>query len=77
MTFEVITWILAGLAATGTIFCIHRKRTCFFIWMVSDSGWAIVDYSRGIYAQMALYVFFFGLAVWGAWAWKKKNSARW
>lgn len=72
MTFEITTWLLAILSATGTIFCIYRKKTCFYVWMVSDSGWAVVDFSRGIYAQMALYVFFFLLAVWGAWAWRNQ-----
>jgi len=69
MIFDLITWTLAAIAATGTVFCIHKKRVCFYLWMVSDSGWAIVDFSRGIYAQMTLYIFFFALACWGAWRW--------
>ena len=70
MEFQIISWTLTIAALIGVVLNIKRKRICFHIWMVTNAGWALVDLSRGIYAQAFLFFIYFLLAIWGIFAWK-------
>jgi len=67
-----MTWALAALSIVGVILNIRHKKICFIVWMASNGSWAIIDYRAGLYAQSALFVVYFALAVWGWWAWRKE-----
>lgn len=70
--FEYFTWILTAGAITGVILNIKKKRTCFYIWAVTNASWAAVDFYKGIPAQGFLFTVYFALAIWGIFEWKKK-----
>ena len=65
------TWILTILAIIGVILNIQKRRICFFIWAFTNASWAVVDFIMDIPAQGILFTVYFGLAVWGIYAWKK------
>ncbi len=64
------TWIITILAIIGTIANIKRKAWCFWIWLVTNSIWIIVDYRAGLYAQAFLFCVYFSLSIWGLWEWQ-------
>jgi len=71
----IFTWIVAVLSLIGVVLNIRQDRRCFFIWTGTNAAWAAVDFSRELYAQAALFLVYFGLAVWGLYAWKHKGAA--
>ena len=67
---QSITWLLTILAIVGVILNIQKKQICFYIWAVTNAGWAIIDFYKGIPAQAFLFLVYFGLSVWGIIKWK-------
>ncbi len=70
-SFNIFTGLLTILALIGVILNIKKKRICFYIWVVTNTSWAIVDFYKGIPMQGLLFTVYTGLAVWGIFEWKK------
>ncbi len=64
-------WFLTALSIIGVILNIRRDRRGFLFWIVTNLGWAAVDLMHGLYAQAALFIVYFFLALWGWIRWKK------
>jgi nicotinamide riboside transporter PnuC len=62
-------WALTAISLVGVILNVQRKRSCFAFWIVSNAGWAIIDFNAGLPEQGVLFVIYFGLAVWGYVRW--------
>jgi nicotinamide riboside transporter PnuC len=71
MAFEAFKWILAGLSIVGVVLNIRKLRSCFYVWAATNFAWAAVDLWHGVWAQAALQVIYFALALWGILAWRK------
>lgn len=71
----ILTWLLTILSLCATVMNIHKKRTCFLIWICSNSMWAIIDFKKDIPAQGWLFVIYTGLAAWGFYSWGKRKAA--
>jgi len=69
--FELFTGLLTAPSILGVWFNIKRRRVCFAIWAVTNLSWAAVDFHREIYAQAALFLVYFALAIWGVFEWRK------
>lgn len=65
--------ILTLLSVTGVILNAKKKRICFIIWLITNTSWAIVDFSHGLWEQGALFVVYVALAIYGWFNWKKKS----
>jgi nicotinamide riboside transporter PnuC len=74
MSFEIITWIISGLALTGTILNSNRNKYGFILWFGTNLFWTIVDFKAGLYAQSALFFAYTILAVKGIYTWTKKEQ---
>lgn len=72
--FSLATWVLTAGAITGVILNIKKKRSCFYIWAVTNASWAVIDFYKGIPAQGVLFSVYFVLAIWGIYEWKIKKS---
>ena len=66
-----MTWALTILSMIGIMFNIKHDKRCFAIWCFTNIAWAIIDFRAGVYAQSALFVVYFCLAVWGLVSWSK------
>ena len=66
-----ISWLFVGLALLGTTLNIYKNRCCFFIWVLTNSYFAIVDFRAGLYAQSALFGVYTILAIWGIYQWRE------
>ena len=64
-------WFLTALSIIGVILNIKKDRRGFLLWMITNAGWAVVDFSHGLYAQGVLFVVYFALSFWGWIRWKK------
>jgi hypothetical protein len=65
------TWLLAIVSLVGTYLNIKKQKVCFVIWGVTNALWVLYDTSIGAYAQAALMLSYFVLAVHGFYEWKK------
>ncbi len=70
--FTTMTGLLTVLAIVGVVLNIHKKRLCFYIWFVTNSSWAVIDFYKGIPMQGLLFVVYTGLALYGIVKWKEK-----
>jgi len=70
--FTLVTGLLTVLAIVGVVLNIHKKRLCFYIWFVTNSSWAVIDFYKGIPMQGLLFVIYTGLALYGIVKWKEK-----
>jgi len=65
------TWLLAVVSLIGTYLNIKKQKICFVIWGFTNALWVLYDTSIGAYAQAALMLSYFVLAVHGFYEWRK------
>lgn len=66
------TWVLTVLSLVGVVLNTHQDRRCFYIWIVTNTSWAVVDFYKGIYAQAFMFVLYLFLSIWGLYKWRHK-----
>lgn len=69
-----LTWFLTILSVIGVILNTHQDRRCFYIWIVTNSSWAAVDFYKGIHAQATMFVLYLCLSIWGLYKWRHKPA---
>ncbi len=68
------TWLLAVVSLVGTYLNIKKQKVCFVIWGFTNALWVLYDTSIGAYAQAALMLSYFVLAVHGFYEWRKGTT---
>ena len=69
-----VTWLVAGASLLATWLNIRKVRLCFAIWLVTNVTWAAYDFAHGLPAQGVLMTVYAALAVWGWFAWRKRDA---
>ena len=69
-----ITWFLTAISLTGTVFNIRKKIICFYIWLIGDVCWFILDYSSEVYGRAVLDFIQIILAFCGILEWRKGDK---
>ena len=69
-----ITWPLAMLSITGTIFNVKKKVVCFYLWMIGEFFWIAIDFSNRQHGRMFLDFVHLGMAIWGIYDWSKNDK---
>lgn len=72
--FTLLTVFLTFGALVGVILNIKKKKACFYIWLFTNTAWAVVDFYKGIPAQGVLFSVYAVLAIWGILEWKEKEN---
>lgn len=68
----IVTWIATILAIVGSILNAKRSITGFYVWLISNFMYAMVNAYLNIWAQSILFLFNMGVCTWGIINWKKK-----
>lgn len=71
------TWWITVTSLIGTIANIYKRRWCFWIWLVSNSCWAVIDWRHGLDAQAVLMLIYVLLAVWRLLQWAEGGERSW
>jgi nicotinamide riboside transporter PnuC len=74
--FTIFTWALTAITIFGTYLNAKQNQYGFIVWGICNMLWLGVDFTRGIYAQAALYVVFIGFNIYGWIQWKKKELSK-
>lgn len=69
-----ITWFLTAVSLIRTVFNIRKKIICFYIWLIGDILWFVLDYTAGVYGRAALDFVQVLLAICGISEWKKASK---
>jgi nicotinamide riboside transporter PnuC len=72
--FTLITGLLTVVALIGVVLNIQKKQSCFYIWLVTNVSWAVIDFYKGIPMQGLLFSVYAVLAVWGIYSWGKEKE---
>ena len=71
-----MTWILTILSIIGVVLNVQKNRLCFLIWMLTNGGWAAIDFKHGLPAQGILFLAYFILAAWGWFNWSDQSVSK-
>ncbi|MCK4739346.1 MAG: nicotinamide mononucleotide transporter [Deltaproteobacteria bacterium] len=69
----IFTWILAGIALTGTYLVTVKQKAGFYFWTVANVGFIYVNYEAEIYAQSTLFLAYLGTSIYGIFKWKEEG----
>lgn len=71
-TLQLITWGLMCLSLVGVVLNVKKNIACFYIWIIANSGWVIIDLKQGLPAQAMLFVVYALTCFWGIYEWRKE-----
>ena len=74
MFFEILSWVMSGIALTGTILNTERNKWGQAFWVISNIYMCVADWKAGLYAQSVLFFVYFLLAIRGIYVWHKKEK---
>ena len=74
--WQILSWIMCGVALAGTIFNAERNKYGFIFWVVSNLYMIVRFAVIGEYAQMTLFFIYFLLAIRGIYSWTKKEKVK-
>ena len=69
-----LMWIVTAASLIGTVFNIHKRRACFYIWSVTNALWCGYDIYKQAIPQATLMGVYFGLAIYGITKWRGKDE---
>lgn len=69
MDMEIISWVFALLALTGTILNSRRNKFGFFCWIASNLWMAVTSICAGLIPQGILFFIYLILAIYGIIKW--------
>jgi nicotinamide riboside transporter PnuC len=70
-----ITMAITAVCLAGTVLNVRKSVLCFYLWMVGNVAWLLVDLSAEAYSRAVLDAVQFGFAAWGAIAWSRKATS--
>ena len=68
------TWIVTALCLAGTVLNVKKNVLCFWLWSVGNVAGLIFDLCSGLYSRAVLDSVQLAFAVWGIFAWRKKEK---
>ena len=75
MTADVIqyvSWVAAVIAIFGVVLNNYQRRSCFVVWMVSNTVTAAIHIEANLWGLACRDVVFFALATHGLWVWTRR-----
>ena len=71
---EYIGWVATVIAMIGVVLNARGSIVCFYVWLLSNGYYTVVNVLSGSYSQAALFAFNLIMAVYGIYCWKRKEN---
>lgn len=72
---QCLVGVLSFCGILGVVLNNYRDRRCFWLWLVSNAGFMVVDICHsGLYPRAIQHGIFFLLALHGAWQWREARN---
>ena len=65
-------YIASFIAILGVYFNAKKNKLCWYCWMISNMMWLIISLIRKDYAQVILWIVFFGMNFYGLYKWRSE-----
>lgn len=62
-------WVIATIAVIGVVYNVRKNRLCFVLWLVTNGFWFYRNIRIGEYGQAVTFAAFFGVCLYGIFAW--------
>jgi len=72
----LIGWLGFILAITGNALVVLKYRSAFWVWNAANAIWIWFAIERRDWAQVAMFMVYFGMNVWGFLKWKTTKEER-
>lgn len=72
--FTFLTAVLTIASLVGVVLNIKKNHYCFYIWLVTNASWAVIDFYKNIPMQGILFTIYTSLAIYGIYEWKFKDE---
>ncbi len=69
---EAVGWSLTCVALVGTVLNSQMKVSGFYFWLVSNTGFMLINWHNCVYSQVALFLINNIVCVIGIVSWGKK-----
>jgi len=66
------TWLITAATTVGVILNARQRIECFYIWLVTNAAWFVVDMKAGLYGQAAMFALYFFITIYAIVTWKRK-----
>ena len=70
----LISWITTAICLTGTVLNVKKIKLCFWLWLIGNILWLIIDINNGLWSRAILDIVQGALALWGIIEWRKEND---
>ena len=70
----MIKLILTIISLLGNLLNCKKIVICFYIWIVCNIGWTIIDIKEKSYPRAILDIVQIGFSIYGIKKWKEKND---
>ena len=71
-----IGWLFTAMAIIGTVINARGNRSCFYVWIISNTGFVIINLLSGSYSQAVLFAFNLTMCGVGLKCWKPQIERR-
>lgn len=68
---ETVSWILTVIAIYGTYLNANKNAQGFYFWLISNSGFCVINFCNGMLAQGFLFGVYTVLAIIGIQKWQE------
>ena len=69
-----MTWVITLISILGAILNAQKKIVGFWVWMLANTLWIVVDLQAGLPAQAALFAVYNGICIYGLLQWRKDKA---
>ena len=72
---SIFLWSIVVLGIVGMILNVYKKKSCFVIWVITNTVWIVRNYRIGEYEQSAAYIIMLAFTIWGYIKWGRDESS--
>lgn len=70
-----MSWLWVSMAIAGAVLNAHRRIEGFYLWIASNTGLIVHNFSIGQVSQAILFIVFTGISIHGIRNWRRKEGA--
>ena len=71
---QILSWVFAVIAIVGAVLNARQSIKGFYLWLVSNTGFIVINFLIGMPAQATLFIVYNIITVYGIYQWRKTGG---
>ena len=71
-----VFWVTSIASLVGVVLNIHGRRSCFAIWLATNSIWVYADLTHELLPQACLQLVYVMLSIYGLVRWRARETPK-